>query len=67
MHCVISIFRYIASLVEDIDPNEQLYDAVTSVALIEHVADPEALVRACARLVKVRSQGHKSMSNQLVE
>jgi 2-polyprenyl-6-hydroxyphenyl methylase/3-demethylubiquinone-9 3-methyltransferase len=44
-------YRQIA--VEDLAAQEPgLFDAVTCLELLEHVPDPESIVRACARLVK---------------
>ncbi len=45
--------RYKASTVEQlVEAGEGLFDVVLTMEVIEHVADPEAFVRACSQLVK---------------
>ncbi|MBM2830248.1 MAG: 3-demethylubiquinone-9 3-methyltransferase [Gammaproteobacteria bacterium] len=49
--------QYINAVPEDYaGQNEHRYDVVTCMEMLEHVPDPESIIRACARLIKPR--GH---------
>ena len=57
--------NYIQSTVEDhADQNPGLYDIVTCMEMLEHVPDPQSVIRSCAKLVKPGGQVFFSTLNR---